>query len=536
MSSPMAPSLEDILNSMAFGLTVRSPEGIRYANPASIAQQTEIAPSALLVQSHTTVVQGQEFNVTLAVDGREQQALENELFKRAYFDELTSLPNRSLIERTITSLIDQRQAAFALAFIDLDGFKNINDFYGHGIGDALLVQFARRVSALIGPSDMLARQSGDEFLLLLSSWTDDAHLARRLAQIGDKLRAPYHIEGYEIFASASVGVSRFPADGASYNELVSCADRAMYRGKKTKKGTIQFFDASIEHVAVERSRLEQRLRLAIRDRRLCCAYQPKVEFRTGRVVGLEVLMRWRDEDGMIHPPGGMIELAVELGLMDELTHLIVQQAIAARDLQDATFGPDVKISLNVAAKQATNMPFMQSLVAAIADGGQAHRYMLELTEEAFLAKDEFRTHILPLIREADIGVSIDDFGVGYSSLSALADITADEVKVDRSFITDIHLRPRSQSILKAIESLGNSLGMSVVVEGVETYEELAYLLAATRIQVAQGFYFARPMLIGELAGSPRDTAMTRSMPATRENAENRSHDHFGRRTRAAANR
>ncbi len=210
--------------------------------------------------------------------------------------------------------------------------------------------------------------------------------------------------------------------------------------------------------------------------------------------------------------------------MDELSHLIVEDAITARLHLDAVFGPDVTISLNVAAKQATNMPFMQSLVAMIAASGQPSRYMLELTEEAFLAKDEFRSHVLPLIREAGMGVSIDDFGVGYSSLAALADITADEVKVDRSFITDIHKRPRSQSILKAIESLGNSLGMSVIVEGVETYEELAYLQAATRIQVAQGYYFARPMLLQDLPTSRAVAEPGRSAAPVRDASTQRGAD------------
>jgi EAL domain-containing protein (putative c-di-GMP-specific phosphodiesterase class I) len=302
----------------------------------------------------------------------------------------------------------------------------------------------------------------------------------------------------------------------------------MYRGKKGKKGTVQFFDASIEHVAVEDSRLEQRLRFAIRDKRMRCAYQPKVEFRTGRVTGVEVLMRWRDEDGLIQAPGGMIDLAVELGLMDELSHLIVEETVAAQPVLQGHFGDDISISLNVAAKQATNVPFMQSLLARLADTGQASRFMIELTEEALLAKAEFRTHILPMIREVGAKVSIDDFGVGYSSLATLADITADEVKVDRSFITDIHARPRSQSVLKAIESLGNSLGMSVVVEGVETFEELAYLQAATRIQVAQGFYFARPMLLEDVRGNGDGRSMERPVAAPRIDQQLRSDRNLAR--------
>jgi diguanylate cyclase (GGDEF)-like protein len=527
MTERTPPPLEAILAEAPFGLAVRSPGGeTLFANAVALAPAPD--GEALASRSFAVEHDGRCYDVTLAVDDRDQRAVEDELFERAYYDELTRLPNRSLIEKVITGLIEKSAGPFALAFVDLDGFKHVNDFYGHGVGDELLVQFARRINGTLKSSDMLARQSGDEFLLLLADRPGEGELAGLLTTIGEKLRAPYYIQGYEIFSSASVGISRFPTDGATYNDLVSSADRAMYRGKKARKGTIQFFDASIEHEAGERSRLEQRLRLAIRDRRMCCAYQPKVEFRTGRVVGVEVLMRWRDEDGLIQAPGGMIELAVELGLMDQLTHLIVEEAIADQDHLDDVFGPDIKVSLNVAAKQATNMPFMQSLIAAIATHGEARRYMLELTEEAFLAKDEFRTHILPLIREAGMAVSIDDFGVGYSSLAALADITADEVKVDRSFVTDIHKRPRSQSILKAIESLGNSLGMSVVVEGVETFEELAYLQAATRIQVAQGYYFARPMLLNDLSGAKAVVEPLRSVEAPRETGPARLTGAMGR--------
>ncbi len=540
MTERSPPLLEGLLQSAPFGMSVMSAAGETvFSNKIAIAaasgaeENSERSRSCL---SFDLEEKGERFVVTLSLDDSEQRSVEDHLFKLAYFDELTKLPNRSLIEKVINDLIATKHSSFALAFLDLDGFKNINDFYGHAVGDELLGQFARRISGILRSSDMLARQSGDEFLLLLSDRQDEAELSELLKQIAEALRAPYYIDGYEIFSSASVGISRFPEDGASYNDLVSSADRAMYRGKKAKKGTIQFFDASIEHVAAERSRLEQRLRLAIRDRRLCCAYQPKVEFRTGSVVGVEVLMRWRDEDGLIQAPGGMIELAVELGLMDELSHLIVEEAIADRLHLDAVFGPDVTISLNVAAKQATNMPFMQSLVAMIAASGEPSRYMLELTEEAFLAKAEFRSHVLPLIREAGMGVSIDDFGVGYSSLAALADITADEVKVDRSFITDIHKRPRSQSILKAIESLGNSLGMSVIVEGVETYEELAYLQAATRIQFAQGYYFARPMLLQDLPTSKAAADPARIAAPVRDASTQRGADRRMNSPRMAARR
>lgn len=510
------PKLEDLLQNAPFGVIVQREDGtVAFANTPAFPKTVVGEVCELERQDFAVEADGHRYVVGLTLDVSRQRLVENELFEKAYFDELTRLPNRSLIENAILKLIDGAQSPFALAFIDMDGFKNINDFYGHGIGDELLVQFARRVSACLLPSDILARQSGDEFLLLLTEAENEAGLTARLAAISEATRRPYHIDGYEIFSSASVGISRFPTDGTTYNALVSSADRAMYRGKKAKKGSVQFFDASFEHVAAEKSRLEQRLRLAIRDRRMCCAYQPKVAFRTGEVVGVEALMRWRDEDGLIHAPGGMIELAVELGLMDELTHLIVDEIAQARPHLDAAFGPDITTSLNIAAKQATNIPFMQSLVHALAMSGRARAYMIELTEEAFLAKTDFQSHILPMLREAGVRVAIDDFGVGYSSLATLADVTADEVKVDRSFITSIHSRPRSQSILKAIESLGNSLGMSIVVEGVETFEELAYLQAATRIQIAQGYYFARPMLIDDLVATPLSAVSARTQVPSR---------------------
>lgn len=520
-----AVPLAAILKAAPFGLEIGAADGrtVFSSRGLEVAARTGGARPAQTLRTNTFQVEaaGSRWSLALTTDQSEQQRLEDELFERAYFDELTRLPNRSLIERAIDQLIGSGDGGFALAFIDLDGFKNINDFYGHAIGDQLLIGFAERVSGALRPTDLLARLSGDEFLLLLTPLGDEADLSVRLSDLTARLQAPHYIEGYEIFSSASLGISRYPKDGATYYDLVSNADRAMYRGKKGRKGQVQFFDASIEHVAVENSRLEQRLRLAIRDRRVRCAYQPKVEFRTGRVTGVEVLMRWRDEAGIIQAPGGMIEMAAELGLMDQLTHLILEEALEALPRLEACFGEDVSISLNVAAKQATSVPFMQSLLARLVRTGEPSRFLIELTEEALLAKAEFRTHILPMLRESGVKLSIDDFGVGYSSLATLADLTADELKVDRSFITDIHVRPRSQSVLKAIESLGASLGMSVIVEGVETFEELAYLQAATRIQVAQGYYFARPMLLEEVRPAGGVEAV-RAPPALRPDRQARA--------------
>jgi EAL domain-containing protein (putative c-di-GMP-specific phosphodiesterase class I) len=254
----------------------------------------------------------------------------------------------------------------------------------------------------------------------------------------------------------------------------------------------------MEREALARMKVEQSLRLAILEKRFCCAFQAKVDIRTQAIKGIEALVRLRDDEGVIQAPGTFINLAVELGLIDELTHLVLAEIVRSIDLINDTFGHDCSISINVAAKQACNPEFMRSMAQALQSTGYPERFMIEVTEDAFVTKTQFQNEILPIFRQLGVGISIDDFGIGYSSLSALADITADEIKIDRSFITDIHKRPRSQGILRAIESLSEALGMTVIAEGIETFEELAYLQAATKIRYAQGYYFSRPVFLEEL--------------------------------------
>lgn len=501
--------LIDLLDRLPLGISARDAGGgLIYANRLGARLSTsEPADRDVVVDGHTMrrrhlslpLGGAEPCDVTLTLDVTEQVELENSLFQRAYYDELTGLPNRALLEQTVGTLIETRpQGAFALAFIDLDGFKHINDYYGHAVGDALLLRLAKRMLGEIRETDVLARVGGDEFVLLMPVVGSVDDLGRDTERLLQRLKQPFFIEGHEIFTSASIGVSLYPADGRRYDELCAHADSAMYRVKGGTKGAVSFFDASLARAPSERMKVEQRLRLVVRDRRLCCAYQPKVDFRSGTVTGVEVLLRWRDEDGHVKPPGDFVNLAVELGLMDEITHFVLGETAAAVDHIDDAFGPESSISLNIAARQAGEPRFMQSFLEALESTGLTRRVMLELTEEAFLSRGRFQGEILPMIREAGARVSIDDFGVGYSSLAELADLTVDEIKVDRSFITAIHSRPRSQSVLKAIESLAQALGMSIVVEGVETAEELAYLMAATRIRVGQGYYFAKPMLLDEL--------------------------------------
>jgi diguanylate cyclase (GGDEF)-like protein len=455
----------------------------------------------VLLTSHRPVrIADRNLLLSASADISEQKAFEDQLFRSAYYDELTDLPTRRVIEHRAASLLkpDADRQKFALAFLNIDNFKHINDYYGHGIGDALLVEVAKRLGRGLRQTDMLSRISGDEFLLLLSPIQGEGEVAEYIRLTQQRLTAPFFIDGSEIFASTSIGVSLYPDHGSSYDVLCQNADIAMYRVKSDGKGAVAFFNASMEREAQARMRIEQSLRLAILEKRFCCAFQAKVDIRTQAIKGIEALVRLRDDEGVIQAPGTFINLAVELGLIDELTFLVLAEIVKSIDLINATFGAETTISINVAAKQAGNAEFMRSFALALEGTGFPGRFMIEVTEDAFVAKTHFQTEILPIFRKLGVGISIDDFGIGYSSLSALADITADEIKIDRSFITDIHKRPRSQGILRAIESLSEALGMTVIAEGIESFEELAYLQAATKIRYAQGYYFAQPIFLEEL--------------------------------------
>ncbi len=530
VDGPLAPDSKELAHRRETGL-----ELLRTGRPA-VAEEwvTDGEVKQLLLTAHRPVRIGdRDLLLSSSADITARKALEDQLFRSAYHDELTGLPARRVIEHRADNLLqhDEPHARFALAFLDIDNFKHINDYYGHAIGDALLVEVAKRVGLDLRESDMLSRISGDEFLLLLNPIQSEHEVAEYIHFVLQRLRAPFFIDGSEIFASTSIGVSFYPEHGRSFDELCQNADIAMYCVKNDGKGAVAFFDASMEREALARMKVEQSLRLAILEKRFCCAFQAKVDIRTQDIKGIEALVRLRDDDGIIQAPGTFINLAVELGLIDELTHLVLAEIVKSIDLINESFGADTTISINIAAKQAGNPDFMGAFAQALEATGYPARFMIEVTEDAFVAKTHFQTEILPMFRKLGVRVSIDDFGIGYSSLSALADITADEIKIDRSFITDIHKRPRSQGILRAIESLSEALGMTVVAEGIETFEELAYLQAATKIRYAQGFYFSRPIFLEELKPPVRMLSHARPSAASRPLPENRAVNSRGDRHR-----
>jgi diguanylate cyclase (GGDEF)-like protein len=530
VDGPVAPDSKELTHRRETGL-----ELLRTGRPAVVEEWvTGGEVKQLLLTAHRPIRIGdRDLLLSSSADITARKALEDQLFRSAYHDELTGLPARRVIEHRADNLLqhDEPRTRFALAFLDIDNFKHINDYYGHAIGDALLVEVAKRVGLDLRESDMLSRISGDEFLLLLNPIQSEHEVAEYIHFVLQRLRAPFFIDGSEIFASTSIGVSFYPEHGRNFDELCQNADIAMYCVKNDGKGAVAFFDASMEREALARMKVEQSLRLAILEKRFCCAFQAKVDIRTQDIKGIEALVRLRDDDGIIQAPGTFINLAVELGLIDELTHLVLAEIVKSIDLINESFGADTNISINIAAKQAGNPDFMGAFAQALEATGYPARFMIEVTEDAFVAKTHFQTEILPMFRKLGVGVSIDDFGIGYSSLSALADITADEIKIDRSFITDIHKRPRSQGILRAIESLSEALGMTVVAEGIETFEELAYLQAATKIRYAQGFYFSRPIFLEELKPPVRMLSHARASAASRPLQENRSVNSRGDRHR-----
>ena len=497
----------EALGALPVAVEIRTAAGERvYANPAADAvpntkrerETVERGGRAALVEAADFRLGLDAYRVSAAIDIDDERRLQDELFQRAYFDPLTKLPSRAFFEEAVTRSLGgaSGEARFAVAAIGFDQFDAVNEFYGRLAGDALLAEAAHRVGESIGGDDVAARFGGDQFAVLIAQAGEPGAALARIERLLARLRDPFYVDGSEILLSASAGVSVYPAHDSAAAGLIAKAEAALSQAKRRYRGQARLYDPVIAQRALERARLEQSLRLAIRDRRFACALQPKVDFRAGKIAGLEVLMRWRDENGEARSPGDLVAFAVNLGLMNEMTQLLFEETLASLDAIDATFGPNLRLGFNIAAQQAGDIRFMRGFADRLAASGQARRFMIELTEEALLRAGHFQLQVAPMLREIGAKISIDDFGVGYSSLSTLAEIEADEIKVDRSFITAIHERPRNQGLLRAIESVGEALNTTVMVEGVETKDELAYLRDHTRISVAQGYLFSRPVVIG----------------------------------------
>jgi diguanylate cyclase (GGDEF)-like protein len=510
--------LRGALAALPIGLEILSPDGRRvFANPTAERRLDALADDgaesetlvldgrATRIERRAFAAEGRAYRARATIDVDDQRKLQDELFQHAYFDPLTGLPTRGLFEQAVAQAAREAAArpTFAVAAIGLDQFDAVNEYYGRSVGDALLAEAARRIGALIGPADLAARTGGDEFSLLIAGGSDADAVKAKVEALLSRLKDPFYADGMEILIAATAGASLFPLHDSAPDALIFKAEAALAQAKRRYRGEARVYDPAQAVRAQERARLEQSVRLAVRDRRFLCALQPKVDFRSGALDGLEVLMRWRDENGETRSPGDSIAFALSVGLMNEMTNLLFDETIASLDAIDATFGPNLRLGFNIAAQQAGDARFMRAFVDRLAASGHARRFMIELTEEAFLRADRFQLQVAPMLREVGAQISIDDFGVGYSSLAKLSEIPADEIKVDRSLVTAIDQRPRSQALLRAIESIGEALHAKVMVEGVETAEELAYLRDHSRVRVAQGFYFSPPILLGERPGDGR---------------------------------
>jgi len=435
-----------------------------------------------------------------ARDVTERAAFEEQLQHQAFHDLLTGLPNRALfldrLEHALARAARQGESA-AVLFLDLNRFKVVNDSLGHDAGDQLLVALAARVRACLREEDTVARFGGDEFAILLSelgALGDLSGVARTAERIITALEAPFQIGGHAIVAAASVGVVT-STPGVTSAGLLGDADVALYRAKAQGRGRYQVFDETMHARALERLELEADLRLALERGEFQVYYQPKVELATGRVAGMEALVRWQSPTRGFVAPVAFIPLAEETGLIQPLGHWVLEEACrqTTRWNAGASEADAIVVSVNLSARQFAHPPLVADVARALAESGvEPRQIQLEITES--VAMDDAEATVTTLRRLKDLGVelAIDDFGTGYSSLAYLKRFPVDALKIDRAFVSGLERDSEDASIVNAVVSLGHALRMAVVAEGVETAEESAQL-CELGCELGQGYYWARPL-------------------------------------------
>ncbi|RQP26759.1 bifunctional diguanylate cyclase/phosphodiesterase [Piscinibacter terrae] len=414
----------------------------------------------------------------------------------ATHDSLTGLSNRATLQRDMARAIkrsNRHQKRFAVMFVDLDRFKRINDTLGHGVGDALIKACAERLSGVLREDDAVARFGGDEFVLVVENLSK----ASDAAVVAEKVLAccaePFVIDGRELNVSASIGVSVYPEDGTDGETLLKNADTAMYRAKDKGRGGHEFYAAQMNAQGTERLMLESGLRRALERNELEMHYQPKMDLRTQRIVGVEALMRWRHPVLGMVSPAQFIPIAEETGLIVPMGLWALRTACAeARDWQSRGL-PPVQMSVNLSVRQFASDSLVEDIAGVLNETGLNPELLeLEITESVMMKSPETTAQLLQQIRRLGVGLAIDDFGTGYSSLSYLKRFPLTTVKIDRSFVNDLSQDPDSQALADGIVTLAHGLRMKVVAEGVETAEQLAYLRAHGCDEI-QGYWLCKPM-------------------------------------------
>jgi len=436
--------------------------------------------------------------VSLFIDISEQKANEARIVHQAYYDELTDLPNRRLFNERLAAALDmarRREWTAVVMFLDLDRFKTINDTLGHDIGDRLLISVAQRLTAVIRQEDLVARMGGDEFTLLLPQ-IEQRHDAVLVAnKILQALSDPVIVEGHELYVTSSIGIALFPEDGKSADELMKNADSAMYQSKEKGGNHHQFYSADMNGEAGERLALESDLHKALERGEFELHYQPQVELASGRISGMEALIRWRHSALGLIPPGRFIPLAEETGLIVPIGEWALNQAcIQLKQWQDAGLTAP-RVAVNLSARQFHDHDLPATVAAALDVSGLAPDHLeLEITESIVMNDATANIETMLKLKNMGLTLSIDDFGTGYSSLSYLKRFPLNTLKIDASFIHSLDDSEDGDdgAIVKAIIAMAHSLGLGVIAEGVEEQAQLAFLQAQGCDEV-QGFYFSRPL-------------------------------------------
>ena len=437
-------------------------------------------------------------------DITERRALEDRLRHQALHDDLTGLPNRALfldrLSQAIAAAKRRRKYSYAVLWLDLDGFKVLNDSLGHSFGDKLLVLVAERVKAHLRETDTAARFGGDEFALLVLDPGNSVSLEAMARRLLEHLNEPYELEGHKVVATASLGIATSAPGYRRPEDVLRDADIAMYKAKALGPGSLATFDASMYAGAMARMRTETELRQAIELDQLELHYQPIVDLATGRVEALEALVRWRHPGTGLLAPLHFLQVAEESGLIVPMGRWV--QAEACRQLagwqSEALLGPKARVGVNVSNREFANRRLIEQLDQVLAETGlPPERLTIEVTEGVIMDNLERALGVLWELRSRGVQVHVDDFGTGYSSLQALHRLPIDALKIDKSFVAGLGEDERTTELVRTIVQLGNRIGVGVIAEGIETAAQME-VLAHLGPCWGQGFLFSRPLPAGEL--------------------------------------
>jgi diguanylate cyclase (GGDEF)-like protein/PAS domain S-box-containing protein len=420
----------------------------------------------------------------------------------ATHDELTALPNRTLFGEMLHATLENArryQHKFALFFIDLDRFKTINDSLGHDAGDALLKEVATRLKHTLRSSDLVARMSGDEFVVLLPEIVNEKEVAAVAQKILSALIKPLYLAGQECCVTASIGICLYPSDAQTEEGMLKNADIAMYRAKENGKNNFQFYSENMKTQSLERLALETSMRRALERGEFYLHYQPKLDLKSGKINGVEALLRWQHPDLGSVAPNQFIPLAEETGLIIQMGKWVLKTACRQNMTWQRAGLPPVCLAVNLSARQFNDRALLDDIAAALAESGMpAHLLELELTESMVIQNQEYAINVLGALKKMGVKLALDDFGIGYSSLAQIKNYPFDTLKVDRSFIRNLPANTEDGAITDAIIAIGKTLSMTVVAEGVETIEQENFLREHACDQT-QGFYFSRPVAPDEFA-------------------------------------